>query len=493
MNRLKFHWKNKIFICLLALFLFASQSVALAAVEVEWTDADMVRYLVSKGSLYDIGGKVTSLNTVEEIVTELEKVDRYACYYTQEEFRYFTDSNQGSKFGIGVNIQETNGQIVIVGFIPGKPAESSGMKVGDILLRVAGVDLKDKPVEAVSYYISRNIADTVEVVVQRGKEQLTFQVPPAIIETDSVAYGLLENKIGYIRILEFTYRTPQEFETALKELKNKGAQCFLLDLRSCPGGVLEGVIGVAGYLIPESPFVFTRGRAGADDYYRCSGQVTDLPYVVLVNSSTASAAELLSGSVQDAKTAVIIGTKTFGKGLVQSTYPLPSGAGLKLTVSKYYTRNYQDIDAQKGITPDIIEPTVAKQNEIALNILRNHVTYGDSVTLVLGSAAMQSANGKTMLTQPIYTREERAMLPLRQVVEALGGTVYSVGDTIYVLANGNQLEIDSGNGAISFRGERIQLPVEFRSGVTMVSSQVLVELLNYEVVFYPNNQSISIQ
>ena len=493
MNFKKEMRKGSVFLSLLILFLVAFQSFAFAAVEIEMTDADMARYLATRGSLYDIGGKINTAETVEAIMAELEKVDRYAKYYTEEEFQFMSDTNQGSKFGIGINIQEVDGQIVVVGFIPGKPAETSGMQVGDVLLKVAGMDLKDKPVESVSYYITQNITDKVEVVVLRDGKELTFYVEPAIVETDSLTYGMIEHKIGYIRIVEFTYRTPEEFEAALKDLKSHGAECFLLDLRSCPGGVLEGVIGVAGYLIPESPLVFIRERDGREDYYRCQGQVTDMPYVVLVNGSTASAAELLSGSIQDAKTSVVIGTKTFGKGLVQGTYKLPSGAGLKLTVAKYYTKNYQDIDAQKGINPDIVEDDVEKQNEIALNILRNHVTYGDSVIFTLGSAVMQSAGGASHLSQAVYTKDDRAMLPLRQTVETLGGTVYSVNDTIYVLANGNQLEINSKSGAISFRGKIIDLPVEFRGCATMVSTQILTELLGYDVTFYPNNDSIVVQ
>lgn len=485
--------KSGLFLCLLLFFLLAFQSIAFAAEEVEWTDLDMAKYLVSLGSLYDVGGKITKVQTVEEIMTELEKVDKYAAYYTEEEFQYVSDSNQGSKFGIGVHIQEKDGKIVITGFIEGKPAEKSGLMVGDVVTKIAGVDLTDKPIEAVSYYIGQNLADKVEVVVLRDGKELTFWVEPTIVETDSVAYGMIENKIGYIQIVEFTQRTPEEFEAALKAIKEKGAQCFLLDLRSCPGGVLEGVVGVAGYLMPESPLVFTRERSGRESYYRCHGQVTDMPYVVLVNERTASAAELLSGSIQDAKTSVVIGSKTYGKGLVQGTYRLPSGAGLKLTVAKYYTKNYQDIDAQKGIIPDIAADTVEKQNEVALNILRNHVQYGDSISLQLGSTVMKSANGNTNLDQAIYTKNDRAMVPLRQVVTALGGTVYSVEDTIYVLANGNQLEINSGDGTISFRGKSIDMPVEIKGGTTVISIQVLQELLGYDVAFYPQNDSIVIQ
>lgn len=485
--------KSGVFLCLLMLFLFSFQCVALGAEEVDWTDVDMAKYLISRGSLYDIGDNIKTVQTIEEIMAELQKADKYARYYTEEELQYTSDSNQGSKFGIGVNLQERDGQLIISGFIEGKPAENSGLQIGDILLKVAGVELKDKPIEAVSYYISQNMADKVEVVVLRDGKELTFRVEPAIIETDSVAYGMVENKIGYIQIIEFTYRTPDEFGAALKSLRADGAQCFLLDLRGCPGGVLEGVVGVAGYLIPESPLVFTRERDGRESYYRCHGEVTDLPYVVLVDGNTASAAELLSGSIQDAKASVIIGSKTYGKGLVQGTYKLPSGAGIRLTVSKYYTRNYQDIDAQKGITPDIIEASIPKQNEIAFGILRNYVQYGDSISLTLGSAVMKSANGSTNLDQAIYTKDDRAMVPLRQVVTALGGTVYSVEDTIYVLANGNQLEINSGNGTISFRGKTIAMPVEVRGGTTIISVQVLQELLGYDVVFYPNNDSIVIQ
>lgn len=477
---------------LVAILVLAFSNFAAAAEVVEMDDLDMAKLLASQASLYDLEHNVLTYDSVEAIMAELEKVDKYARYYTPEEYQYMTDSNNGSKFGIGINIQEQEGKLVITGFIEGKPAEKSGLRIGDVLVKIGDVDLKDKPIEAVSYYIGQNIADQIPVVVLRDGKEMTFYVAPAIIETDSVYYGMIENKIGCIQIAQFTERTPLEFGEALKELKQQGMQCFVLDLRSCPGGTLDGVIDVAGYLIPESPFVFIQEKDGWEYYYRCRGDLVEFPFVVLVNENTASAAELLSGSIQDTGNSVVIGTQTYGKGLVQGTYKLPSGAGIKLTTSKYFTRNYQDIDKQKGINPDIVESDVARQNEIALNILRNHVQYGNSITVSLGSRVMKTAAGETTLDYPIYTKDDRAMLPLRQVVEALGGIVYSVDDTIYVQANGKNLEIKQ-DGTILFNRNVIDLPVEFPNGVTTVSVRVLTELLGYNVTFYGYNDSISIQ
>lgn len=484
--------KLSISVLLLLLFLFCWQGVAFGLDSTNMTDLEMAKYLVGQGSLYDVENVLT-YSSVEEVMAALKKVDKYAQYYTEEELKYTSDSNHGSKFGIGVRIQEQDGNLVIVGFIEGKPAEKSGLAIGDVLLKVAGADLKDKPVEAVSYYIEQNMADEIPVVILRDGKEMTFYVAPTEVEIDSVAYGMIEDKIGYIQIVQFTARTPQEFEHAVTELKKQGMQCFMLDLRSCPGGVLDGVVAVSGYLIPESPFVFIQEKNGREYYYRSHGQVIDMPFVVLVNENTASAAELLSGSIQDVGNSVIIGTKTYGKGLVQGIYPLPSGAGIKLTVSKYFTRNYQDIDAQKGITPDIVENSVERQNEIALNILRKHAQYGNEIRLTLGSSVMKTASGEYQLDYPVYTKDDRAMLPLRQMVEALGGTVYSVEDTIYVLANGKQIEINSGTGDILFRGNIIELPVEFPNGVTTVSVRLFTELLGYDVTFYDYNDSIVIQ
>lgn len=284
--------------------------------------------------------------------------DPYSVYYTAEEWKELMQDTEGVYYGIGayVSLDSVSGYGKISGVIANTPAQEAGLRENDIIYEVDGESAYGLELSEIVAKIKGEEGTTVHLTIYRDGESdyLEIDVVRKKIESPTVNYEMLDNDIGYIQITEFDEVTYDQFAEALSVIKGSGAKGLILDLRSNPGGSLSVVVDIARRILPKGLIVYTEDRSGKRTEYSCDGKSElQMPLVVLVNGNSASASEILAGAVKDYGKGTLIGTTTFGKGIVQRLLPLADGTALKLTVSAYYTPNGNNIH-DIGIEPDIV-------------------------------------------------------------------------------------------------------------------------------------------
>jgi len=290
----------------------------------------------------------------------LAGLDPHSAYLDADEFRELEIGTTGEFGGLGIEVGMEDGFVKVISPIDDTPAQRAGVKAGDLIVR-----LNEKPVKGMSLTDAVNLmrgkkgTDITLTIVREGvDEPVTLSITRDIIRVKSVKDQLLEPGFGYVRITSFQAKTTQSLIDAIEELRKENGgnlKGLVLDLRNNPGGVLSGAVGVSDAFLNDGLIVYTEGR-GEDSELRYSatnGDVLDgTPMVVLINGGSASASEIVAGAMQDQKRAIIMGSKSFGKGSVQTILPLNENAALKLTTARYYTPSGRSIQAQ-GIKPDI--------------------------------------------------------------------------------------------------------------------------------------------
>ncbi len=282
--------------------------------------------------------------------------DPYSTYYSQEELKEMQEQTEGIYYGIGAYIGiDTDTQMCIISSVmEGTPAEEAGLRAGDIIYKVADTSTQGMDSTDVVALIKGKEGTQVHLTIVRENEQdfLEIDVTRKKIETPTVKYEMKENGIAYIQILEFDEVTTDQFTEALAVCKGSDMKGLVLDLRSNPGGSLAVVCDIARKILPKGLIVYTEDKYGEKEEYSCDGtQQLQVPLVVLVNGYSASASEILAGAIKDYGIGTLMGTTTFGKGIVQRIISLNDGSALKLTVSKYFTPNGKNIHGV-GIEPD---------------------------------------------------------------------------------------------------------------------------------------------
>lgn len=358
-----------------------------------------------------IGAK---LETLQEIVNQyylfdedMEKVeagiykgmlagleDPYTVYYTPEEYQSLTEETEGVYCGIGVLVTQNmeTGIITALRVFRGSPAEEAGMLKGDILYKIGDIEASTEDLDMlVKQHIRGEEGTYVDITVLRDGEELPLRIQRRIVETTTVEGQMLDEETGYILVTQFEIVTGDQFKKMIDELKAQGMKKLVLDLRDNPGGVLDSCVDIAAYILPDDQWdgtiISTSDKYGkgvryyseggkiryeANDgggkdprYPKEDGHELDLPIVVLINENSASAAEVLAGALQDYDKATLVGTTTFGKGIVQSVLPLEDGSAVKVTISHYYTPSGFDLH-KKGLEPDIVvEPEEIEGGEIS--------------------------------------------------------------------------------------------------------------------------------
>lgn len=282
--------------------------------------------------------------------------DPYSVYYSAEELQEMEQDVEGIYYGIGayVGIDAATSLPVISGVIEGTPAEEADLRDGDIIYMVDETSTQGMDTDDVVALIRGEENTTVHLTLVRSGEDdyVEVDVTRRKVESPTVNYEMLENNIGYIQITEFDKVTIDQFTEALAVCKGSDMKGLVLDLRSNPGGSLSVVCEIARKLLPKGLIVYTEDKYGQREEFTCDGtREIQVPMVVLVNGYSASASEILAGAIQDHEKGILMGTKTFGKGIVQRVISLSDGSAVKLTISTYYTPKGQDIHGV-GIEPD---------------------------------------------------------------------------------------------------------------------------------------------
>ena len=289
------------------------------------------------------------------MVTKLD--DPYAQYFTEEEYQKLLSDNEGDYVGIGISIQapdETGA--VVISVYSGAPADLAGIKKGDIITKVNGKDTANKSLNEVITYFSEDVTVPDEITYLRDGVAASVSVLRAEVHIVRVTSSVLQGNIGYVHISEFNGSVATDFTGAVDALQKQGIDKLIIDLRDNPGGGLTEVLNVAYTLVPKDKVIVSiRSKNGDEDVYKSQGDKKySMRIVVLVNGDSASASELLTGALKDYGLATIVGTQTFGKGIVQSYFHLSNNRGwVKMTTDAYYTPNGVCIQGV-GITPDIV-------------------------------------------------------------------------------------------------------------------------------------------
>lgn len=282
--------------------------------------------------------------------------DPYSVYYTKEEYEDLLEDNSGEYFGVGAVVtQDATMKVSVVRPIKGSPAEAAGVKADDVIVEVDGTKITDQELSLVVELIRGEKETTAHIKVYRPSEDkyIEFDIERAEVENVSVDYRMLDDKVGYLSVTQFYENTPKEYKEAVEDLEKQGAKGLIVDLRDNPGGLLNAVVEMCAYTLDGGNIVTTKDRDGkiTSSFDDKDDHSIDIPMVVLVNGNSASASEIFAGAMKDTGTAKLVGTTTFGKGIVQSILPLSDGTAIKITVSKYFTPGGNDIH-QIGIEPD---------------------------------------------------------------------------------------------------------------------------------------------
>ncbi|MDO4268524.1 MAG: S41 family peptidase [Eubacteriales bacterium] len=307
--------------------------------------------------------------------------DPYTTYYTAEEYQAMTEETEGVYCGIGVLISQSveSGIITVLRVFPGSPAEEAGIRKGDILYKVGDLLAYEQDLELlVEQYIRGEEGTYTDLTILRDGQQLPVHVERRMVENMTVESQLLPDKTGYVMVTQFDIVTAEQFIAAVEELESQGMERLVIDLRDNPGGVVDVCVEMAAYILPEEPFdgtiLSTANKDGQAERYYCKdgrifhevydgktrdsrypiedGHELDMPIAILMNGMSASASEVFAGALRDYGAAVLVGTTSYGKGIVQSLLPLADGSAVKVTTAHYYTPDGFDLHG-KGLEPDV--------------------------------------------------------------------------------------------------------------------------------------------
>ncbi len=284
--------------------------------------------------------------------------DPYTCYFSEEELKDMLEGSEGVYYGIGayVTLDQSGMYPMITAPIAGSPAEEADLRPGDIVYEINGEPTYGKSLDAAVSMIRGKEGTEVEVTILRSTESeyIHLTLVRRRVESPTVTYEMLEDNIGYIQITQFSEVTVDQFADALASVRASGMEGLIIDLRANPGGSLTSVIGIGRMLLPKGLIMYTEDKNGNRDEYKCDGKREfDKPLVVLVDGNSASASEVLAGAIKDYELGTLVGTTTFGKGIVQTILPLKDGSGIKITTSSYYSPKGTNIHGT-GIEPDVV-------------------------------------------------------------------------------------------------------------------------------------------
>ena len=315
--------------------------------------AGEIEELINAYYLDEIDGQKVEDTMYTGMVAGLE--DPYSVYYSKEELESMEESISGAYSGIGATLTQDpdTGELSVVSCFDGTPAQEAGLQPGDVITGWNGNSVEGMELSELVSKIKTDPEEQLTLEIERDGETLEVELTRREVQIPTVEYEMLDDQIGYIRLVEFDEVTADQFKEALEDLENQNMKKLIIDVRNNPGGVLQVVCDMLDQLLPEGLIVYTEDKNGnRKEYTSDEEHQFTKPLAVLANENSASASEIFAGAIRDYGIGTIVGTTTFGKGIVQRTFYLSDGTGVKLTVAKYYTPKGHDIH-KKGITPDV--------------------------------------------------------------------------------------------------------------------------------------------
>ena len=281
--------------------------------------------------------------------------DKYTEYVPEKDMQEYTENITGSFVGIGIYMiaDEKSDRVIVYYPIPGSPAEKAGIKSGDKIVKVNDIEYTAKDFDTISDYIKGEEGTKVNIVIERDKKQLSFEISREKINTNPITIKKLDNGIGYLSLPSFDDETSKDFKEKVEELQKQGAKSLIIDLRNNGGGIVDEATKIADYILDKGDTIIsTVDNTGKKEVtFSENKPIFNMPIVILVNENTASASEILAAALKDYDKATIVGTKTYGKGVIQTFFTLSDGSGLKITTAEYYTPKGSTIH-EVGVTPD---------------------------------------------------------------------------------------------------------------------------------------------
>ncbi len=391
---------------------------------------------------------------IEGLIDTLD--DPYTEYLSPGDFEEYTRYLDSTYVGVGIELLPGEGYPRVLDAIDNTPAKRAGIKSGDLLIEVDGADVYNEPLDMVVQKVRGPEGTTVKLTIRReGREDFVLDLVRSSINTPTVYKETFEGGTGYLRVLNFSSGTANEFRNALTELVQEGAERLILDLRNNPGGYLQAAVQIAGnFLKPGELVVSTVDRKGERTEYRTEETPVfkGRHVVVLVDEYSASSAEILAGALQDHGAAVLLGGRTFGKGTVQGVIPLDSGGALKITQARYHTPKDRIIDGQ-GLAPDVQVLTPG----LHIAAARRYLEQPEKVTLSFELNSPEAfVNGESVaLLHPVLQRSGEIYLPLRFVLESCGWRVdwqYRDG-SIKISGSGLDVILYPDGGRVIYNGQ----------------------------------------
>ena len=344
----------------LSMYTYFKQNPTLQFVEGEKSDIDTylskVKKAIDKNFLWQdkIDEEKLKDGAIKGYVEGLG--DKYTEYISKDEMKKFTENINGSFMGIGIYMiaDESSGKIIVHHPISDSPAYKAGIKAGDVIVSVDGVEYGYDELNTIADHIKGEAGTKVKLVIERDGKNIDFEIERAKIETNPITSKMLEKDIGYLNLPSFDKDVSKKLKEKIDDLIAKGAKSLILDLRNNGGGMVDECEEITDlFLDKDKTIMTTKDKKGNVQKSVTKNKKTyDLPLVILVNENTASASEILTGALKDNNRIKVIGTKTYGKGVIQSVFNLSDGSGLKITTAEYFTPNGIEIN-KKGITPDI--------------------------------------------------------------------------------------------------------------------------------------------
>lgn len=317
------------------------------------TSLKNIEKLMEKYFLYDIDEQKVIDGAIDGYISALG--DEYTEYIPAEQMEKYTENIMGNYVGVGIYMIENKEQnkIQVLAPIAESPADEAGILPGDIILSVDGVEYTGEQMDEASNKIKGPDGTKVKLGILRGEEKLELEITRKKINTNPVISKKLDNNIGYLELTSFDEGTADDFKTKFENLKNEGITSLIIDLRNNGGGIVDEALQIADYIVPKGEdLLITIDKNQNEEIEKAEEDpIIDMPIVVLVNENTASSSEILAGALKDLDEATIVGTTTYGKGVIQQIISLRTGAGIKVTVEEYYTPNRTKINGV-GIEPD---------------------------------------------------------------------------------------------------------------------------------------------